>query len=156
MEHSWGWCEQKNAIFVHEQFVLLHHAQSCCSRRGEEDERGPGRARRRTKNNEAGFLIIKSNRSISSGGGGIGVALRKPEIKEKKPLLNPAYSHLGEEVAWGPWGLHGFSLTARTKEERKQIQLAVEREDMAAIKFVSKGATSAVCYPRRRAIRSVT
>ena len=42
-------------------------------------------------------------------------------------------------MAWGPWGLRGFSLTARTKEERKQIQWAVEREEVAAIKFVSKG-----------------
>ena len=58
-------------------------------------------------------------------GAGVGVALRKPERKEKKPLLNPAYSHLEEEVAWGPRGFRGFSLTARTKEERKLIHLAV-------------------------------
>ena len=28
-------------------------------------------------------------------------------------------------MAWGPWGLRGFSLTARTEEERKLIQCGV-------------------------------
>ena len=42
-------------------------------------------------------------------------------------------------MAWGPWGLRGFSLTARTKEERK---LMIWRCYLAAIKFVSKGGYS--------------
>ena len=62
--------------------------------------------------------------------------MRKPEEK-KRNLTEPSLFTFGEEVAWGPWGLRGFSLTARANEERKKIQLAVEREEMAAIKFVS-------------------
>ena len=57
-------------------------------------------------------------------GAGVGVALRKPEEK-KRNLTEPSLFTFGEEVAWGPWGLRGFSLTARTKEERKLIQCGV-------------------------------
>ena len=53
-------------------------------------------------------------------GAGVGVALRKPEEK-KRNLTEPSLFTFGEEVAWGPWGLRGFSLTARTEEEWKLI-----------------------------------
>jgi len=35
-------------------------------------------------------------------------------------------SNLGEEVAWGPRGHHGFSLTTRIEEEWKLIHLAAQ------------------------------
>ena len=42
-------------------------------------------------------------------------------------------------MAWGPRGHRGFSSTARSEEERKLIRLTVEREEVAATKFVCKG-----------------
>ena len=67
---------------------------------------------------------------------------RKKERKRKKrkeTFTEPSLFTFGEEVAWGPRGHRGFSSTARSEEERKLIHLTVEREEVAATKFVCKG-----------------
>ena len=89
-------------------------------------------------------------------GGSVGDALRKPERKRKETFTEPSLFTFGRRGDVGPMGLRGFSLTVRTKKKRKLVHLAVEREEMAATKFVSNGASSAESHPRRDASRLAT